>query len=54
VSSPPVLKFAEFDIPFEVYTGVSILHWQSVDASWMASSYESMKLNGCQRKTTKL
>jgi len=23
VSSPPVLKFAEFDKPFEVYTGAS-------------------------------
>jgi hypothetical protein len=50
VSSPPVLKFVEFDKPFEVYTGASILHWRSVDASWMAISYESMKLNGCQRK----
>jgi hypothetical protein len=50
VSSPPVLKFVEFDKPFEVYTGASILHWRSVDASWMAISYESMKLNGCQRR----
>jgi hypothetical protein len=45
-----VLKFAEFDIPFEVYTGASILHWRSVDASWMAISYESIKLNDCQRR----
>jgi hypothetical protein len=37
-------------VHFEVYTGASILHWQSVDASWMAISYESIKLNGCQRK----
>jgi hypothetical protein len=50
VSSPPVLKFAEFDKPFEVYTGASILHWRSVDASWMVISYKSMKLNGCQRR----
>ena len=26
------------------------MHWRSVDASWMAISYESMKLNGCQQK----
>jgi hypothetical protein len=30
--------------------GQVILHWRSVDASWMAISYESMKLNGCQRR----
>jgi hypothetical protein len=46
VSLPPVLKFMEFDKPFEVYMGASILHWRSVDASWMAISYERIKLNG--------
>jgi hypothetical protein len=50
VSLQPVFKFAKFDKHFKVYTGASILHWQSVDASWMAISYESMKLNGCQRR----
>jgi hypothetical protein len=50
VFSPPVLKFAEFDKPFEVYTGASILHWRIVDARWMAIIYESMKLNGCQMR----
>jgi hypothetical protein len=43
-----VLKFAEFDKKIEVYTGASILYWRSVDASWMAISYKSMKLNGFQ------
>jgi hypothetical protein len=45
-----VLKFAEFDKNFKVYTGASILHWRSFYTSWMAISYESMKLNGCQRR----
>jgi hypothetical protein len=45
--SPPVFKFTEFDKPFEVYTGQVILHWWSVNASWMTIDYESMKLNGC-------
>jgi hypothetical protein len=30
--------------------GRVILHWRSVDASWMAIVYESMKLKGCQRR----
>jgi hypothetical protein len=48
LSLPPVLKFTEFDEPYEVYTGRVILYWRSVDASWMAIVYECMKLNGCQ------
>jgi hypothetical protein len=27
-----------------------ILYWRIVDARWMAIVYESMKLNGCQRR----
>jgi hypothetical protein len=30
--------------------GQVILHWRSVDASWMAIVYESMKLKGCQMR----
>jgi hypothetical protein len=45
----PVLKFTEFDEPFEVYMGRVILYWWSGDASWVAIVYEGMKLKGCQR-----
>ena len=40
VSLPPMLKFTEFDKPFEVYMRASILHWRNVDAGWMAIVYE--------------
>ena len=46
-SSPPVLKFAEFDKPFEVHTGASNFTIGDVEARWMAIAYESMKLDGC-------
>jgi hypothetical protein len=45
-----VLKFTEFDKPYEGYTRQVILYWWSVDARWMAIAYESMKLNSCQRR----
>ena len=32
---------------FRCIWGRVILHWRSVGASWMAISFESMKLNGC-------
>jgi hypothetical protein len=48
--SQSVLKFTEFDEPYEVYTGRVILYWRSINASWITIISESMKLNGCQMR----
>ena len=51
LSSPPVLKFPEFDKPFEVHTDASNFVIGGVlmqDGRTIA--YESKKLDGCQRR----
>ena len=45
--SPPMIRFAEFDKPFEVHTGASYLPLADVDARWMAIVYKNIKLDGC-------
>ena len=51
LSSPPVLKFLEFDKPFEVHTDVSDFAMGGVlMQDGRSIAYESKKLNGCQRR----
>jgi hypothetical protein len=45
-----VLKFAELDKPFEVHTGVSDFANGGLCVRWMAIAYETMRLDGCQRR----
>ena len=47
LSSPPVIKFVEFNKPFEVHTGASHLPLADVDTRWMAIAYKSIKLDDC-------
>lgn len=44
---PHVLKFAEFDRPFEVHTETNDFAILRVNAWWMAMVYDSKKFNSC-------
>jgi hypothetical protein len=51
LSSPPVLKFSEFDKPFEVHTDASDFAIGGVlMQDGRPITYESKKLDGCQRR----
>ena len=50
LSSSPVLKFMEFDKPFEVHTGATDFAIKIVDVRWMAIAYGNMKLDDYQRR----